>query len=468
MKTLENRAKLMSSAYWRLVRLDGTGRHRVEEVAIAQAFFQEHFAAQPDLSDASMQRQLLHLVRDSSVRLAIRQPAQWCLRCFISQQTEKACVQLEGQFGTRHGFTRYDLFPFVLDDDFRAFPFLSDEPDSTQYEPLAGEILRTVDLSQSTLSSWTTRHVRHHPELKRFLQENGVFLATDWGILNDTSPELLKTVLTDLYVLTAAEITPAYHLLQAYHQVYRHDRLQQRQLGHLSGRAVCTAPSREQLTRMARYLQDQGLSPPRSPEHILSQLQTIASQLRQYRLHRSNGTLPTTSLDQAEVPEIGDRLATADPESDPEEDSFLEFYHSQVLICLDQALAKVTHDRFLYLQRKKTEAEAEQFLTALELFHCQGQSMSKIAPQVGLKAQYQISRLLKQKDFRANVRSQLLKLLLSFVQDQAQIYIDDPTRLQELNQKIEEILAEHIDELILDTLFSRRLCHYLDLRNNTP
>ena len=467
MKTLENRAKLMSSAYWRLVRLDGTGRHRVEEVAIAQAFFQEHFADQPDASDAFIQRQLLQLMRDTSVSLAIRQLAQWCLRCFISQQTEKACVELERHFGTQHGFTRDDLFPFVLDDDFRAFPFLSDEPDSTQYEPLAGEILRTVDLNQSTLSSWTNRYVRHHPELKRFLQENGVSLATDWGILNDTSPELLRTVLTNLYVLTAAEITLAYHLLQAYHQVYRNDRLKQRQLGHLTGRAVCTAPSLEQLRRMACYLQDQCLSPPRSPERMLSQLQTIASQIRQYRLHRSNGTLPTTSLDQAEVPEIGDRLATAEPEIDPEEEDFLSFYHEQVLICLDQALAQVTQARFLYLQRRRPTARAQQFLTALELFHCQGQSMGEIAPQVGLNAQYQISRLLKQNEFRANVRSQLLKPLLSFVQDQAQIYIDDPTRLQELNQKIEEILAEHIDDLLLDTLFSRRLCHYLDLRNNT-
>ena len=467
MKTLENRAKLMSSAYWRLVRLDGTGRHRVEEMAIAQAFFQKHFADQPNVSDASIQRQLLQLMRDTSVSLAIRQPAQWCLRCFISQQTEKACVQLEGQFGTRHGFTRYDLFPFVLDDDFRAFPFLSDEPDSTQYEPLAGEILRTVDLNQSTLSSWTTRYVRHHPELKRFLQENGVSLATDWGILNDTSPELLRTVLTDFYVLTAAEITHAYHLLQAYHQVYRHDRLQQRQLGHLTGRAVCKAPSPEQLTRMACYLQDQGLSPPRSPDRILSQLQTIASQLRQYRLHRANRTLPTESLDRADAPEISHRVARADPDIDPEEDSFLRFYYSQVLICLDQALMQVTEARFIYLQRRKTAA-AQQFLTALKLFHCQGQSMGSIAPQVGLRAQYQISRLLEQTDFRANVRSQLLQRLLSSVQDQAQIYTDDPTRLQKLNQQIEKILEEHIDELMQTSLFSHRLCHYLGSRNNTP
>ncbi len=38
------------SNYWRLVRLDGTGQRRVEEVAIAQGFFQERFAAVQSLS----------------------------------------------------------------------------------------------------------------------------------------------------------------------------------------------------------------------------------------------------------------------------------------------------------------------------------------------------------------------------------------------------------------------------------
>jgi hypothetical protein len=35
----------ITSRYWRLVRLGGTGQSRVEEVAIAKAFFQAHFAA---------------------------------------------------------------------------------------------------------------------------------------------------------------------------------------------------------------------------------------------------------------------------------------------------------------------------------------------------------------------------------------------------------------------------------------
>jgi hypothetical protein len=108
-----------ASNYWRLVQLDGTGRRRIEEVANARAFFQERLAATQPLSDLLTQQELLQMRQDSSASLADRQSADGCLRCFISHQIEWACVRLEIQFGTRQGFTRNDLFPFVLDDDLR-------------------------------------------------------------------------------------------------------------------------------------------------------------------------------------------------------------------------------------------------------------------------------------------------------------------------------------------------------------
>jgi hypothetical protein len=468
-----------ASNYWQLVWLDGTGQRQVEEVSSAKTFFQERFVAEPPISDVLLQRDLQLLRKSTSS--AERQQAEWCLRCFISQQIEQVCMRLEIKFGTQHGFTHDDLLPFVLNDKLRADqPLPNRLVSTTQYRSLVSEILQTFDAHRAGLSTWVTRQVRHHPELRRFLQEHGVYLATDWGILNDTSPELLQTVFTEFYVLSAAEVASAYHLLQAYHQVYRQDRLRQRQLGQLQARAVCSAPSSEQLTRIDRYLQAQALSPPLSPEHILAKLQAIASQLRQYRLHRSNKTLPTEPLDQPDAPKIADKLATTDPEMDSEEDSFLMFYRKQMLLCLDCSLAKVTCDRVVALQQRKKKEEAQQFLIALKLVHCEGQPMGKIAPQIGLEAQYQVSRLLELRQFRANVGSHLLELLLSSVLEQAEVYAD-PTRLHKLKQQIETILEEQIDSLIHaaeseasvgkqhppTSLFARRLCHYLDSRKNT-
>lgn len=80
------------SNYWQLVRLDGTGQRRVEEMANARAFFQDRFVVVQPISDALIQRELQLLQESASS--ADRQQAEWCLRCFISQQIEQACVQL--------------------------------------------------------------------------------------------------------------------------------------------------------------------------------------------------------------------------------------------------------------------------------------------------------------------------------------------------------------------------------------
>lgn len=461
--------------YWWLVRLDGTGQRRVEEVAIAKAFFQERFAVEA-ISHTRIQRELLQLLRTGS---ANQQEAELCLRCFISQQIEQVCVQLESKFGTWHGFTRYDLFPFVLDDDLSVSQRSSSECVFTQYQSLACQILQTFNPDRAGLSTWVMRQVRHHPELRAFLHEHGVYLSTDWGILNDTQPEQLRRILAEFYTLTPVEIESAYQLLRGYHAIYRHDRLQKRQQGLLRGRETCTPPTSDQLTRIAHYLQAQ-LALTVSPEGILSKLQALAAQLRQYRLHCRGGPLPTTSLDEERNRQEG--FEPPAPEFDLElddEQEFLTFYRNQLVNCLDQALEQATNDRVTYLQRKKVPM-VQPFLTALQLFHCQGQSMGEIAPQIGLKAQYQVTRLMSLGTFRANVQSKLLPLLFDRVLPQAQRYTD-PDQLQSLTPILKAVLEEQVSILIqqaeteaavarqspLTSLFARRLCHYLDTRNDT-
>ncbi len=109
--------------------------------------------------------------------------------------------------------------------------------------------------------------------------------------------------------------------------------------------------------------------------------------------------------------------------------------------------------------------------------------MTEIAPQIGLKAQFQVTRLLKLKEFRATVRSRLLQLLRDRIQRKAKQYIEqytDPVQLQAMNQQIEAVLEEEVSGLLesaeretavarqrpLASLFACRLCHYLDIRNN--
>jgi hypothetical protein len=464
-----------ASRYWQLVRIDTAGRRKVEEIASAKLFIQQQFSVTADEGDALdslIQKELLNLLQEGrSAASDMYVLAECCLRCFISHQIELVCIQLEQQFGSQYGFTRYDLFPLVLDDDGQLY---SSKPSSSQYRSLSREILQTFDPNRAGLSTWTNRFVRYHPELSRFLREHGIYLASDWAILSDTSPDHLQRILLEFHNLTSTEIEQSYYLLQAYHLVYRQDRLQMRLNGTLKGKKQCLPPTPDQLARMAQYLQEQTLNL-LSNEATMRKLQTLATQLRQYRIYVRGGTLPVQSLDQPETYSLA--VGIQSPEQDgiqEEQYEFLKFYRKQFLLCLDQSIQHATDSRLAYLQRKSAQS-AEQFVAALQLFHCQGQSMGEIASQIGLQAQYQVTRLVKLKEFRASVRQNLLLLLSDRILEKARTYVDT-NQLYRLDQQLEAALNEQIDSVLqqaeaeaavaknspLNSLFARRLCHYLD------
>ncbi len=478
-----------ASRYWTLVRIDAAGKRKIEEINPAREFFLSsfpEFLAQSEVPDAAIQRQLLLRMREGTE--AVRFLAERCLQCFISSEIERVCQRLEAQFGADHGFTSRDLLPFVLDDDGRRPTRDTTTPVSTSYQSLLRDILQSFDPDQSSLATWTTRRVKHHRELNAFLLEHGVYLVSDWAILNDTSTKQLQRIFSQFHHLTSLEIQQGTQLLESYHAVYRAHRLKQRQMG-IKGQ--CLPPTTEQLHQIAQHLSTQ--TPQRlSPETLMTQLQAMASRLREYRIHVRGGSLPTESIDATVPGAIADRISFANfidnRDTTDEQTEFLNLYRQQFLTCLDQAVAQVTDDQVTKFKRKNPQ-KAQQFLTALQLFHCQGRSMGEIAQIVNLQAQFQVSRLLQLKSFRADVQHQLLVLLrdLCFAAalryrafDQAKAYTD-PERLQTLNQQIEEALEEQVSRVIEEaateastatfaknsitsSLFSERLCRYLDTR----
>ena len=459
--------------YWLLVRLDGTGQRRVEEVAAAKDFFQRRFplAVQSTLADAAIQKQLM--AQDDRAT-ADRLAADLCLRCYISHQIEQICVRLEQQFGLQHGFSRRDLFPLVLMDQGQ-----TQEPEGKSWRSLPHEILQSFDPDRSSLNTWTLRQVRHYPDLNRFLLEHGVYLITDWAILNDTNLNQVRRILAEFHTLSPAEIEQAAALLQGYHLVYRQDRFQQKLAGVLKGKQACAAPNPEQLARIAAYLE--AAPPTLTHPRVLGKLQTLAAQLRQYRIHVRGGTLSQESLDRPEARQVAEQQPAPDPSDDSSPlDEFLHFYRAQFQVCLDETIQQVTSDRVAYLQRQRPQA-ASQFLQALHLFHCRGQSMGEIATQIGLQAQYQVTRVLKLKEFRADIRQRLLRLLNDRILPQAKAYASTQT-LQDLDRRLETALAEQVEAEIqqaeteaavaksqpLTSLLARRLCLYLDRRLEVP
>ncbi|MBD2203711.1 hypothetical protein H6G33_34575 [Calothrix sp. FACHB-1219] len=460
--------------YWTLVTLDGTGNLKFKELQNAKSFFTTTFADLAnihEISDTVIQQRLLELSRNAATEPTLL--AQRCLLCFISWQIQQACLHLARQFGDFHGFTERDLFRYVLDDDDSLEP-------ATKYQSFAREVLQTFDPEKSLLTTWVSRKVKQHDEVEKFLLECGLYLVRDWAILNDTKPQQLAKILGEFHYLTPKEIEQAQKLLAAYHKVYRAERWQQLAQGN---RSKCPPPTSEQLAKMAQLLESKTQPKTRSrlsPENVMRQLQNLADKLRQYRIHVRSGLLATESLDV----QINENFALIEqipaPDSDNliidgnDEEIFLNLYRNQILHCLDLALDEVTKSRVNKLNKKDSE-KSNQFLLALQLFHCQRLSMSAIAKQLGLDAQYQVTRLLKLKEFRADVEHQTLQKLKEAVIQLAQEY-STPERLANLDRLITDILNEQITNLIKQaetealsmhhqekmSHFSQRLCQQLN------
>ena len=433
-----------ASRYWKLIRLDTTGKRQIQEIASAKAFFYQRFPElknQIEVSDRAIQNRLLTIYREPSIAnsdyaprsLSDRLMTECCLRCFISHQIEQACIQLELRFGSEHGFTRYDLFVLVLDDTLPELnkPRQCNKSNQGIYQPMATKILQTFDEKKAGLSTWTNQLVKHQRELNAFLLEHGVYLVSDWAILNDTEPKQFKRILGEFHNLTEVEIEQATVLLKSYHQVYRQERLKQRQAG-VKGK--CPPPSVEQLEQIANLF-EQETNLKLSLEQTLSRIQTLASLLRQYRIHARGGPLPT------QPPVIEPKY---DSQQQDDDEPFITFYRQQFIKCLDRGLNTVIQTRLNHLQRKDT-GKAQQFLTALELFFCQGQTMGEIAPVIGLKAQFQVTRLLKLKAFRADLQQQMLRDLLPCILKEA-VKLSDRQELQTKEQQIATVLEKQIIE----------------------
>ncbi|MBW4510738.1 MAG: hypothetical protein KME64_30105 [Scytonematopsis contorta HA4267-MV1] len=456
--------------YWDLVTLDNAGKRQVRTISMAKTFFAENFTNSENLnevSDTLIQKRLLLLFQNTSGQDALL--AKRCLLCFISWQIEKVCLQLVQDFGHFHGFTCGDLLPYVLDDDGNLKP-------STNYQCLAMEILETFDSQKSSLATWANLKVKRHSGLNQRLLEFGLYILSDWAILNDTKINQLKNILGNFYSFAQMEIEQSQILLEAYHNIYRAQRLRER--GNNKSKK-CNPPTKEQLQEITEVLKSKGIYN-LSTQTVMEKLQSLATNLRQYRIHARGGIYPTGSLDGNLYENATLREGIPSPDSNnlmkdvDETEDFLKSYRSQLLICLDEALKTVIESRFQYLQSKKPD-KSNDFLTALQLFHCQKLSMSEIAIRLDLKGQYVVTRLLKLKDFRADVRREILVKLKNHVLELAKLY-SNQNNLANLETKINDLLDEQIANLIsqaeteavrmqthvTSSTFYRILCQQLD------
>ncbi|WP_071515480.1 hypothetical protein [Geitlerinema sp. PCC 9228] len=463
------------SRYWQLAKLTAAGTVLIVEIPSAKEFFRQqfpHIFHSDSIADTNIEPRLLALWQDPQYQ----EKVSLCWRCYISHQICRVCSQLEKQFGQQHGFNRDDLLPLVLNDSLESIKSMA-SASVPSYQPLAVQILQTFNPQRGSLANWVDKLVKRDRELNRFLLQHGVYLASDWAILNDTQPKQLTKILGEFHQYTHAEIEFTKTLLASYHRIYRAQRLRQKQQGY-SHR--CLPPTQSQLTAIAQDMQP-NLAQQQSPETILEQLQSLADRLRQYRIYRRGGFMPSQSLD---IPETSQKLEYeqyAAPLPARENDTnntqaqidFLQFYRQEFVRSLDRSLEAVLRDRLRKKQRQKT-TQSQKLLQGLFLFHCQGMAMGDIAQQLELKAQYQVTRLLQLKEFRTDVRQKMILDLKDSIWQQLRQY-KTPQELQNLEANIEIALNEQVETAIAaaekeasfpkknaqQSLFAQRLCRLL-------
>jgi hypothetical protein len=450
------------SRYWQLVRLDTTGHQRVEEVAIAKEFLQEQFpefTRQEKLPDTLIQRQLWGLIQQNEPDDRISQLAKLCLRCFISHIIYSVSQRLTDMFGRQHNFTVNDLLPYVMDDEGMS------RRQPSGYRSLATQILDSYDPTKAALSTWVYRRVIRHDGIEQFLLEHGVFLCSDWSLLNAAISTQFR-ILQSFYSLSDIELAQAKRLIESYQTVYSPSRIEHRASG---ASRSCQPPTLEQLRQIAQGLQTETLL---SPEVVLSQLQALATKLRRYRIAAKRGGAMQMSSIEDHLPAV-DYIASPEPEGDSDEQiELLHRYQTLFLRCLDATIAQVISDRFTSLPRKRTPA---QFITALKLMYCQGLSMTDIATQLNLGAQSQVTRLLQLTELRADIRQRWLATLQEQVPELVRSF-ESLDRLKDWDQRLEQALSEEVEAVLqeavvetrsarnrpLTSRFAQRLRHYLD------
>ncbi|WP_088889667.1 hypothetical protein [Leptolyngbya ohadii] len=451
-----------ASRYWRWVKLTAAGQRQVEDIAEARAFMQQQFPDPAIATNPEIQRRFMALMQSEDNQT--RQLAECCLRCFISHQIESVCQDLASRFGTQGRFDRMDLLRLVLD-DVEVVNFRSDRSSRkgngavSGYLSLASKILQTFDPEQSQLSTWTKRLIQTHPEVNAFLLDCGIYLASDWSLLNSTTSHYLKRF------LAGSDLQYGSALLDSYHAVYRRDRLKQN-----CNRRKCSSPTAEQLLEMAGLLKLQtGRND--SPQQILNDLHRLADRVREERCPRLESI-----DDEQHRPLVDEQIAPETDEND-RQNEFLQTYRSQLMTGLDTSIQQTIHNRVSYFKAKKPN-KVQPFLKGLLLFHCRGVAMSKIAPEIQMKQQYQVSRLLELDELREDVKQNLLQILQQQIKALAAGYVS-LSQLERLTEAIDTALLEQVDRVIEEarveastgnrakepapkSLFSRRLCRYLD------
>ena len=447
--------------YWILRGINSFCQCQAQEILTAKEFFLKYFdrpIQQETIEHKKIHQQLFKWYGDEEKKRQVN--AELCLRCFISNCIYQVCLNTEQKYRETYGLSRNDLFPVLLE-------VITPNPvtRSRIEDSLISEIIDTFDLNKdASLSTWTSIKVKSHKKYKIVLKFYGIVELTDWLILVQTTPGKLERKLKQ-QGYSQYEIQEYGNLLEAFHQVYRTAILarrkkinqQRQQEGKGKSNKPYPSPTNEQLQQIAKIID---VSRHLEPQEVLNKLKNIADILRNNNISRS--------------------IAIKEP-STPNLDRQLEIViYQQIENILSTVTCQLIEAKISYfIDKKKPKIQkANNLILGLNLFYCQGYSMGKIANELKLSGQSQVSRLLKLKEFREDVSRNAIAVLKNCLKEQLTKLVTDPDKLALLDTKIQEFIEPEIQEIIQEaetevfdskhktknSLFARTVCQCLKQR----
>ncbi len=409
------------SRYWNIWRIDPASEapgYKSCIVPIAQEFIKHLETSQDTDSQATLLSYFYE--QNGVVDVMTRAKAGLCLRCYISYPILKVCKKIDYLFSGGKQFTYRDLLPFVLDDDGKSLIFIEQDAKKQFFIDKNGELknpsyqffstkilqsFRSESQSRMSLDNWAYLQTKQNPQIKNFISEFGFRHLSDWALLN----RVRRKQLENLSIRDR-------NIVEAFHAVYRRDRVRQRE----NGIRKCPDPSRVQLQEMLFYLKNKNFNIHTTKDLIIF-LHQIAIQLRQYDIWNSREPL---EIYNPEVQTYTSRTDLPGPSLDLEEEENKEFMghlYKQLHLVLATGIKQEISNRIAQLNKSKRYGTfAHQYVQGLKLYYCNNLSLREIAPKLNMKSWDRARRILNPGKLLSDVRSFTIQKIISEILHKAQ------------------------------------------------
>ena len=469
------------SRYWNILQINPASEapgYKSCRVPVAEEFIKHLGIYQEDLQVTLLS---YFYGQNDTVDTMTRAKAGLCLRCYISYPVLKVCKKIDYLFSGGKQFSYRDLLPFVLDDDGKSLIYIdrdakkqllidkNGELKNPSYQFFSLKILqsfRSESQSRMSLDNWAYLQTKQNPQIKNFISEFGFRHLSDWALLNRVRQKQLET-------LSIRDRS----IIEAFHTVYRRDRVRQRE----NGIRRCPDPSREQLKEMLAHLTDKNFNI-NTTKDLVIYLHQIAIQLRQYDIWNSREPLEIYNSDIKTYTTRTDLPGSNLDLEEEENKEFMFFLHKKLDLILAYAIDKEISNRIDELHKsKRYSIFANQYIQGLQLYYFRNLSLRDIASKLNMKSWDRARRVLNPGQLLSNVRSLTIRKIISEILQKAQkksFHISESSQeyLKNIAQEVEffadaEVFKEAAEEIragknrTMNSLYAQHIRTYLQNYN---